>query len=262
MSQAHFPKVHMTDSVQGEHIIEIMGLAKRFKMGTETVEALKDVSMTISKGMFSAIAGPSGSGKSTLMNIIGCLDSPTEGTYILRGDNVSNLSENDLADVRNREIGFVFQTFNLLPKLSAVDNVSLPLVYAGVGRQRRTEAAREMLKLVGLGNRETHRPNQLSGGQCQRVAIARALINSPSILLADEPTGNLDSGTTSSIMELFEGLHERGNTIVLVTHEEHIASRAQIVFHLEDGTIARRVWAEAKTRKGFSTPGRASSVGS
>lgn len=206
-------------------------------MGTETIHALQSISIDIHKGEYVAFMGPSGSGKSTLMNIIGCLDSPTNGRYILNSNDVSHLDENQLAEIRNKEIGFVFQTFNLLPRSSALENVALPLIYAGYSKYDRTEKAMKTLVDVGLGDRSSHKPNELSGGQRQRVAIARALVNDPSIILADEPTGNLDSQTSSDIMELFQQLHERGNTIIMVTHEEDIAQYAHRIIRLRDGLI-------------------------
>jgi putative ABC transport system ATP-binding protein len=218
-------------------IIDTTNIAKRYIMGTEIVDALKSVSISINKGEYVAFMGPSGSGKSTLMNIIGCLDSPTGGTYILNGKDVSDMSENDLAETRNKEIGFVFQTFNLLPRQSSLENVALPLIYAGFGKAARTERAQEVLASVGLGDRSHHKPNELSGGQRQRVAIARALVNNPSILLADEPTGNLDSKTSYEIMELFEEIHAKGNTIIMVTHEEDIAQYAHRIIRLRDGLV-------------------------
>jgi putative ABC transport system ATP-binding protein len=195
------------------------------------------VTLTINKGEFVALMGPSGSGKSTLMNILGCLDTPTKGEYILNGINVSHMTDNDLAEVRNNEIGFVFQTFNLLPRNSALDNVALPLVYAGINKEKRNERARRALENVGLGNRTDHRPNELSGGQRQRVAVARALINDPSIILADEPTGNLDTKTSIEIMGLMEDIHAKGNTIILVTHEEDIAKHAHRIVRMRDGLV-------------------------
>lgn len=213
-------------------------------MGAETIHALKSVSIKISKGEYVAFMGPSGSGKSTLMNIIGCLDTPTGGQYILNGQDVSNMSDNELAEVRNKEIGFVFQTFNLLPRQSSLENVALPLIYAGYSKSQRTEKAQLALESVGLGNRGKHKPNELSGGQRQRVAIARALINNPSIILADEPTGNLDSKTSYEIMELFENLHAKGNTIIMVTHEEDIARYAHRIVRLRDGLIESDVMNE------------------
>ncbi|QNL23182.1 ABC transporter ATP-binding protein [Hyphobacterium sp. CCMP332] len=206
-------------------------------MGTQTVNALRSISIDIDRGEYVAFMGPSGSGKSTLMNIIGCLDSPTDGKYILNENDVSHLSENDLAEIRNKEIGFVFQTFNLLPRSSALENVELPLIYAGLAKKERKERAMEALEKVELSDRSDHKPNELSGGQRQRVAIARALVNDPSIILADEPTGNLDSKTSYGIMELFNNLHEKGNTIIMVTHEEDIAEYAHRVVRLRDGLI-------------------------
>mgnify|MGYP001975343441 FL=1 len=206
-------------------------------MGAETIRALKSISIEINRGEYVAFMGPSGSGKSTLMNIIGCLDTPTAGQYVLNGHDVSDLTENELAEIRNKEIGFVFQTFNLLPRASALENVSLPLVYAGFGKQDREEKALATLEGVGLGDRAYHKPNELSGGQRQRVAIARALVNDPSIILADEPTGNLDSKTSYSIMDLFAELHNSGNTIIMVTHEEDIAEYAHRIIRLRDGLI-------------------------
>lgn len=218
-------------------IIETTEISKRYIMGSEIIEALKSVSMTVSKGEYVAFMGPSGSGKSTLMNIIGCLDTPTSGRYVLNGKDVSDMSENELAEVRNKEIGFVFQTFNLLPRMSSLENVALPLIYAGFSKSDRIEKAMIALKNVGLDNRAGHKPNELSGGQRQRVAVARALVNDPSILLADEPTGNLDSKTSYEIMDLFDQLHSKGNTIVMVTHEEDIAHYAHRIVRLRDGLI-------------------------
>jgi putative ABC transport system ATP-binding protein len=218
-------------------IIKTTNIAKRYIMGAETINALVSVSISIDKGEYVAFMGPSGSGKSTLMNIIGCLDSPSNGQYILNNNDVSDLTENELAEIRNKEIGFVFQTFNLLPRASALENVALPLVYAGYSRSDREEKAYETLKGVGLADRALHKPNELSGGQRQRVAIARALVNDPSIILADEPTGNLDSKTSYSIMELFQELHSQGNTIVMVTHEDDIAAYAHRIVRLRDGVI-------------------------
>lgn len=206
-------------------------------MGTERIHALRSVTITIQRGEYVAFMGPSGSGKSTLMNIIGCLDTPTGGQYILNGKDVSRMSDNQLAEVRNKEIGFVFQTFNLLPRATALDNVALPLIYAGYSKSERQEKAMETLRSVGLESRAKHRPNELSGGQRQRVAIARALVNDPSIILADEPTGNLDSKTSYEIMELFEALYVKGNTIIMVTHEEDIAHYAHRVVRLRDGLV-------------------------
>lgn len=218
-------------------VIETHHIARRYQMGNEIIHALKDISITIHKGEYVAFMGPSGSGKSTLMNIIGCLDTPDEGVYILNGVEVSHMSDNELAEIRNKEIGFVFQTFNLLPRATALENVALPLIYAGVGKKERIERAMEALKSVGLENRAKHRPNELSGGQRQRVAIARALVNNPSIILADEPTGNLDTKTSHEIMALFDALHQKGNTIIMVTHEEDIARHAYRIVRLRDGLI-------------------------
>ncbi len=218
-------------------LIETRDLWKSYEMGSETVHALRGVSFTIERGEYVAIMGPSGSGKSTLMNLIGCLDTPSQGSYLLNGKQVSQMNDDELARIRNEEIGFVFQTFNLLPRATALHNVELPLVYAGVPTHERLERARAALQRVELAERMTHRPNQLSGGQRQRVAVARALVNNPSILLADEPTGNLDSKTGVEIMALFARLHEAGNTIVLVTHEADIAAHAHRVVHLRDGQI-------------------------
>ena len=207
-------------------------------MGTETVHALREVSLDIQRGEYVAIMGPSGSGKSTLMNLIGCLDTPTAGTYELNGNQVSEMNDNQLAEIRNREIGFIFQTFNLLPRSDALRNVELPLVYAGVGKRERREIAMSALASVGLADRVHHKPNELSGGQRQRVAVARALVNHPSILLADEPTGNLDSKTGTEIMALFENLSNTGNTIIVVTHEEAIARQSRRIIRIRDGLIA------------------------
>ncbi|AWV99558.1 ABC transporter ATP-binding protein [Arcticibacterium luteifluviistationis] len=218
-------------------IIETDNISKRYIMGTEIVDALKSVSISIDKGEYVAFMGPSGSGKSTLMNIIGCLDSPTGGSYTLNGKDVSDMSENELAEIRNKEIGFVFQTFNLLPRQSSLENVALPLIYAGFNKSARTERAQSVLESVGLGDRSHHKPNELSGGQRQRVAVARALVNNPSILLADEPTGNLDTKTSYEIMELFEEIHTQGNTIIMVTHEEDIAQYAHRIIRLRDGLV-------------------------
>ncbi|MGY6522766.1 MAG: ABC transporter ATP-binding protein [Mongoliitalea sp.] len=218
-------------------IIETTDIQKTYKMGAEIVQALKSVSITVNKGEYVAFMGPSGSGKSTLMNIIGCLDTPTAGTYILNNKNVSDMTENELAEIRNREIGFVFQTFNLLPRASCLENVALPLIYAGYSKSEREERAFEALSNVGLADRVGHKPNELSGGQRQRVAIARALVNDPSIILADEPTGNLDSKTSYSIMELFHELHQKGNTIIMVTHEDDIAHYAHRIVRLKDGLV-------------------------
>jgi len=218
-------------------IIETHAISKRYVMGEEVIDALKDVTITVNKGEYVAFMGPSGSGKSTLMNIVGCLDTPSTGKYILNGQDVSEMSENELASVRNKEIGFVFQTFNLLPRQSALENVALPLIYAGYSKKERTEIALKTLKGVGLDNRALHKPNELSGGQRQRVAVARALVNDPSILLADEPTGNLDTKTSYEIMDLFDQLHKKGNTIVMVTHEDDIAQYAHRIIRLRDGVV-------------------------
>jgi putative ABC transport system ATP-binding protein len=219
-------------------LIETRELWKTYKMGAEEIHALRGVSLQIEKGEYVAIMGPSGSGKSTLMNLIGCLDTPTRGSYILNGKQVSEMNDDELARIRNEEIGFVFQTFNLLPRATALHNVELPLIYAGMPAKERQERARAALERVELGDRVGHRPNELSGGQRQRVAIARALVNNPSILLADEPTGNLDSKTGAEIMRLFDRLHEAGNTIVLVTHEADIAAHAHRIVHIRDGQIS------------------------
>ena len=218
-------------------IIETQSISKRYVMGEEVIDALKDVTISVNKGEYVAFMGPSGSGKSTLMNIVGCLDTPTTGKYILNGQDISEMSENELAAVRNKEIGFVFQTFNLLPRQSALENVALPLIYAGYSKKERTEIALRTLKGVGLDNRALHKPNELSGGQRQRVAVARALVNDPSILLADEPTGNLDTKTSYEIMDLFDQLHKKGNTIVMVTHEDDIAQYAHRIIRLRDGVV-------------------------
>jgi putative ABC transport system ATP-binding protein len=221
----------------GQLVIQIDGVTKLYKMGEETIHALRGVALQIRRNEYLAIMGPSGSGKSTLMNMLGCLDTPTAGHYDFNGKNVAHMVDDELADIRNREIGFVFQTFNLLPRSNALHNVELPLIYAGVSRHERLERARQALTDVGLGDRMHHRPNELSGGQRQRVAIARALVTRPSIILADEPTGNLDSKTGVEIMELFEHLYERGNTIIVVTHEEDIARHARRIVRLRDGLI-------------------------
>lgn len=218
-------------------IIKTKDIVKLYVMGEEELYALKGVSITIHKNEYVAIMGPSGSGKSTFMNIIGCLDTPTSGYYELNGQNVSEMDDNDLATVRNKEIGFVFQTFNLLPRSNALHNVELPLIYSGMSKTKRIEQAEDALTKVGLGDRMFHKPNELSGGQRQRVAIARALVNNPSIILADEPTGNLDSKTGDEIMELFDNLHSLGNTIILVTHEDFIAEHAHRTIRLRDGLI-------------------------
>jgi putative ABC transport system ATP-binding protein len=223
---------HMSTS-----IIHLEEICKSYFMGKQELPVLKGVSLNIQKNEYVALMGPSGSGKSTLMNILGCLDSPTSGTYILNGQDVSKMPDNDLADVRNQEIGFVFQQFNLMPRLTAVENVALPLVYAGISRKRRMEIAMSVMEKVSLTDRSHHKPNELSGGQCQRVAIARALVNNPSLILADEPTGNLDTKTSIEIMDIFGAIQEAGNTVVLVTHEEDISKYAHRVVRLRDGVI-------------------------
>lgn len=220
-----------------EEIIKIKGIKKYYKVGTQEVRALDGVDLTIYRNEYVAIMGPSGSGKSTMMNILGCLDSPTSGSYILNGTDVSKMNDNDLAVVRNKEIGFIFQSFNLLPRYNAIDNVALPLIYAGETRANREQRAKEALMSVDLGDRMHHKPNELSGGQRQRVAVARALINKPSIILADEPTGNLDTKTSVDIMKLFEEIHSKGNTVIIVTHEEDIAKHARRIVRLRDGLV-------------------------
>jgi putative ABC transport system ATP-binding protein len=220
-----------------EEIIRLTDIARQYTIGTEEIHALKSVSLSIHRNEYVALMGPSGSGKSTLMNILGCLDTPSRGEYILNNISVANMLDNDLAEVRNKEIGFVFQTFNLLPRSTALENVALPLVYSGIGKTAREKRAKEVLEQVGLGNRMLHKPNELSGGQRQRVAIARALVNKPAIILADEPTGNLDSKTSVEIMGLFEEIQKLGNTIILVTHEEDIARHAHRIVRLKDGLV-------------------------
>jgi putative ABC transport system ATP-binding protein len=219
-------------------LIRLDKVGRRYEMGSETIHALREVSMEIARGEYVAIMGPSGSGKSTLMNLIGCLDTPTSGSYELNGIDVSDMDDNDLADVRNREIGFVFQTFNLLPRANALRNVELPLIYAGMEAETRRQQAVDALGRVGLADRMYHKPNEMSGGQRQRVAVARALVTEPSIILADEPTGNLDSRTGDEIMSLFDALHGQGNTIILVTHEESVARHARRIVRILDGRIA------------------------
>ncbi len=220
-----------------EDIIQLQKLVKHYEMGVQTVKALRSIDLNIKKNEYVAVMGPSGSGKSTLMNIIGCLDSLTKGEYILNGTNVSQMTDNELAEIRNQEIGFIFQVFNLLPRFNALDNVMLPLVYAGIKKKEREQRAKEVLSSVGLADRMHHKPNELSGGQRQRVAVARALVNKPAIILADEPTGNLDTKTSLDIMQLFEEIHNAGNTVVLVTHEEDIAVHARRIVRLRDGKI-------------------------
>lgn len=218
-------------------LIDIKDIKRDFQLGNETINVLKGINLQINKGEYVALMGPSGSGKSTLMNILGCLDTPTSGTYILNSKDVSQMHDDDLAEIRNKEIGFVFQTFNLLPRTTALDNVALPMIYAGYSKSDRNERAKEVLMQVGLSDRMDHQPNQLSGGQRQRVAVARALVNKPSIILADEPTGNLDSKTSVEIMNLFNDIHKNGNTVILVTHEEDIARYAHRIIRLKDGMI-------------------------
>lgn len=218
-------------------IIHLENIRKSYFMGAQSLEVLKGLNMDIYKNEYVALMGPSGSGKSTLMNILGCLDSPTSGTYVLNGHDVSKMQDADLAQIRNKEIGFVFQQFNLLPRLSAAENVALPLVYAGIPQKERMALAMDVLSKVGLADRSHHKPNEMSGGQIQRVAIARALVNNPAIILADEPTGNLDTRTSYEIMQLFSKIHDAGNTVVLVTHEEDIASYARRVIRLRDGSV-------------------------
>lgn len=220
-----------------ETIIHLDGIRKSYFMGKNELEVLKGISLDIRKNEYVALMGPSGSGKSTLMNIIGCLDTASEGKYVLNGHDVSTMKDNDLATIRNKEIGFVFQQFNLLPRLTALENVALPLVYAGIGKKMRNEKAMHVLEMVNLTDRSHHKPNELSGGQCQRVAIARALVNDPSLILADEPTGNLDTRTSYEIMGIFDNIYNNGNTIVLVTHEEDIANHARRVVRLRDGVV-------------------------
>ena len=218
-------------------LLEFKNIGKKYKIGTEEINALDRIDLKINKGEYVALMGPSGSGKSTLMNIIGCLDTPSYGEYFLNGKEVSKMSDNELAEIRNKEIGFIFQTFNLIPRSNALDNVALPLVYAGIKKEERIKRAKKTLGDVGLGDRITHKPNELSGGQRQRVAVARALVNNPSIILADEPTGNLDTKTSEEIMILFKEIHNAGNTIIVVTHEEEIAQHALRIVRIKDGRI-------------------------
>jgi putative ABC transport system ATP-binding protein len=223
--------------MQAEEIIILNNITKNYLLGKVVIPALKDISLKVDKNEYVALMGPSGSGKSTLMNIVGCLDTATKGTYILNQQDVSRLTDDEKAEIRNKEIGFVFQTFNLLPRLSALENVALPLIYGGIGKKKRMERAEEVIVKVGLGERMDHKPNELSGGERQRIAVARALVGNPSIILADEPTGNLDSKTSSEIMDLFDKIHADGNTVVLVTHEEDIAKNARRIIRLRDGMI-------------------------
>lgn len=220
-----------------KEVIRLNNIVKNYRVGTVVVQALREVNLSINEGEYVAIMGASGSGKSTMMNVIGCLDTPTSGEYTLNGQEVARLSDDELAEIRNAEIGFIFQTFNLMPRNTALENVMLPLVYAGVKKQQRQERASKMLESVGLQDRMEHKPNELSGGQRQRVAVARALINKPAILLADEPTGNLDSKTSEEIMQLFAEIHKQGNTLVVVTHEEDIARHAHRIIRLKDGQV-------------------------
>lgn len=219
------------------NVIEIRNIIRDFPLGQETVHVLKGIDLDIKSGDYIAIMGPSGSGKSTLMNLLGCLDTPTSGSYILNGKDVSKMSDDELAEIRNHEIGFVFQTFNLLPRTTALENVALPMIYAGISKKDRTKRAEEVLEDVGLADRMDHKPNQLSGGQRQRVAMGRALVNNPSIILADEPTGNLDSKTSEEIMDLLDEIHSNGNTVIVVTHEEDIAAKAHRIIRLIDGMV-------------------------
>ncbi len=220
-----------------EPVIKLTNIIRNFQLGKEVIKVLKGVSLSVNKNEYVALMGPSGSGKSTLMNLLGCLDTPTSGSYMLNSTDVSKMKDNDLAQIRNKEIGFIFQTFNLLPRNSALENVALPLIYAGLGKSDRNARAMQVLEQVGLADRVKHKPNELSGGQRQRVAIARALVNSPAILLADEPTGNLDTKTSHEIMGLLHNLHQAGNTIIIVTHEEDIAQHAHRIIRLRDGEI-------------------------
>lgn len=239
------------ESIDNRPVIELRNVKKMYRMGTQEVHALAGVSLSIYKNEYIAIMGPSGSGKSTMMNIIGCLDTPTSGEYYLKGQNVSDMSDDELARIRNKEIGFVFQTFNLLPRVNCLQNVELPLIYSGLRKRKRHELATQALQNVGLADRMHHKPNELSGGQRQRVAVARALVNNPSILLADEPTGNLDSRTGEEIMQLFEALYRQGNTIVVVTHEEDIARHARRILRLRDGMIESDTQVDMPTLAGL-----------
>ncbi|MCB0666264.1 MAG: ABC transporter ATP-binding protein [Saprospiraceae bacterium] len=232
--------------MDAQPVISVRNLTKTYQMGSTTVRALQKIDLDIFPNEFVALMGPSGSGKSTLMNLLGCLDTPTEGEYFLSGENVAEMDDNELANIRNRKIGFVFQTFNLLPRLSALENVALPLVYAGISKEKRLERSGAVLETVGLGDRVDHKPNELSGGQRQRVAVARAMVNDTKIILADEPNGNLDSKTSEEIMEMFENLHRAGNTIILVTHEPDIAEYAHRVVRLKDGMVESDVRNEDK----------------
>lgn len=218
-------------------VIKIRNITRDFPLGNEIVKVLKGIDLDIERGEYVALMGPSGSGKSTLMNLLGCLDTPTSGSYELNGSDVSNMTDDELAEIRNKEIGFVFQTFNLLPRTTALENVALPMIYAGASKSERTERAKQVLADVGLADRMDHKPNQLSGGQRQRVAVGRALVNRPSIILADEPTGNLDSKTSEEIMNLFNDIHKAGNTVIVVTHEEEIAKLAHRIIRLRDGVV-------------------------
>lgn len=220
-----------------EPLINVEGITKIYQVGEQEVRALNGVDLTINRGEYVALMGPSGSGKSTLMNVLGCLDTPTDGKYVLNGKEVDSLTDDELAEIRNQEIGFVFQTFNLLPRYSSLENVALPMIYGGYTKAERDERGREVLAQVGLGDRIDHKPNELSGGQRQRVAVARALVNRPSIILADEPTGNLDTKTSHGIMKLFDEIHKQGNTIILVTHEEDIAAHTRRIIRLRDGVV-------------------------
>lgn len=235
-----------------DKVIDIQNITKFYEMGDVLIKALNGVTVDIERNEFVALMGPSGSGKSTLMNVLGCLDTPTSGIYILNGSLVSDMTDNELAEIRNKEIGFVFQTFNLLPRLNAWENVALPLVYAGMGRKKRYERAMEVLESVGLADRSDHKPNELSGGQRQRVAIARALVNHPSIILADEPTGNLDTKTSEEILRIFHTIHEKGNTVIMVTHEEDVARHALRIIRLRDGVVETDGREEGKLTAGAS----------